>query len=107
MALGGENINSRPMKSFVNSGYKYQSSTLNADIISNISNVPKQPKVEQNITPTRGNSPGDNQDYDDGIEESIDLSSVNMQSMQLRQRPKANNYSQYQKKGTLRTDNSL
>jgi len=41
MALLGENGNSRAMKSFVNSGYKYQSSNLNADIISNISNVPK------------------------------------------------------------------
>ena len=59
MALQGENNNNRVMKSFVNSGHKYLSSNLNADIISNISNVPK-PKIEQNITPIRGNSPVEN-----------------------------------------------
>lgn len=40
--------------------------------------MPK-PRVEQNITPIRSNSPVDNHEEDDeGIDDSIDLSSVNM-----------------------------
>ena len=93
MALLGEP--SRPMKSFINNGHhkQHHNQNLNADIISNISNIIPKPKAEQNITPIRGNSPADNEDNDEGIDDSIDLSSVNMQSMQLRQRPKPTNYS--------------
>lgn len=43
-----------------------------------MSNIMPKPKVEQNITPIRGNSPVENEDDDEGIEDSIDLSSVNM-----------------------------
>ncbi len=85
MALQGVEPPNRQIKSFIQSGQKNQSTNLNADISSNISHVMPKPRPEQNITPNRSNSPANNHcDEDEGIDESVDLSSVNMQSMVLR-----------------------